>query len=313
MWNRLRTFRRHQFGVRNRAPWLSIFNHALHQFHENDLFTPAAAMSYFGLLTLFPLLLVLLTFGNHFEIGSEMLRRAVEVYPGSREFLRATVRSLENVSAKVIITCIVVTLWAGSWVFNVVERAINRLWGTRPRAMLRGRGLTLLMIGGVGVLLAVSIFLTSLLVALRDFASRLTPRQLERYAWLAIIGDGVWQFVYAVVSVLVTITLFTFVYRVMPNGRVTLRDSIPGAVVAGLLWEVSKYGFASLLHYFHYDQIYGSVGAVVAVLTWSYVSSLIMLFGAQLSVVFHQETSGLHEEVTEPQQLKADSPAPAAH
>ena len=312
MWNRLRSFQRHQFGVRNRAPWLSIFNHALHQFHENDLFTPAAAMSYFGLLTLFPLLLVLLSLSNHFNIGSEMLGRAVEVYPGSREFLRSTVRSLENVSTSVIVTCIIVTLWAGSWVFNVIERAINRLWGTRPRAMLRGRGLTLLMIGGVGVLLAISIFITSLLVALREFASRLTPRQLEHYSWLALVGDGVWQLVFAVVSVLVTITLFTFVYRVMPNGRVTLRDSIPGAVVAGLLWEISKYVFASSLHYFHYDQIYGSVGAVVAVLTWSYVSSLIMLFGAQLSVVFHQETSGLHEEATEPQQLKTGPPAPAA-
>lgn len=312
MWNRLRSFHRHQFGVRNRAPWLSIFNHALHQFHENDLFTPAAAMSYFGLLTLFPLLLVLLAFGNHIEMGSEMLRRAVEVYPGSREFLRSTVRSLENVSTSVIITCIIVTLWAGSWVFNVVERAINRLWGTKPRAMLRGRGLTLLMIGGVGVLLTVSIFLTSLLVALRAFASRLTPRQIEHYSWLAFIGDGFWQIVYAVVSVLVTITLFTFVYRVMPNGRVTLRDSIPGAVVAGLLWEVSKYVFASSLHYFHYDQIYGSVGAVVAVLTWSYVSSLIMLFGAQLSVVFHQETSAAHEEVVEQTPPQTESPVTAA-
>jgi membrane protein len=293
----LRSLKRHSFGVRNRAPWLSIFNHALHQFHENDLFTPAAAMSYFGLLTLFPLLLVLLSLSNHFDIGNEMLRRAVEVYPGSREFLRSTVRSLENVSTSVIVTCIIVTLWAGSWVFNVVERAVNRLWGTRPRAMLRGRGLTLLMIGGVGILLAVSIFMTSLLVALREFASRLTPRQLEHSAWLSIIGDGAWQIVYAVVSVLVTITLFTFVYRVMPNGRVTLRDSIPGAVVAGLLWEIGKYIFASSLQYFHYDQIYGSVGAVVAVLTWSYVSSLILLFGVQLSVVFHQETSTTHEEI----------------
>ena len=311
MWKRLRSFQRQHFGVRNRAPWLSMFNHAFHQFHENDLFTPAAAMSYFGLLTLFPLLLVLLAFSNHFDIGSEMLRRAVEVYPGSREFLRSTVRSLENVSTEIILTCIVVTLWAGSWVFNVVERAINRLWGTKPRAMLRGRALTLLMIGGVGVLLAVSIFMTSLLVALREFASRLTPRQLEHSVWLSFIGNGAWQIVYAVVSVLVTVTLFTFVYRVMPNGRVTLRDSIPGAVVAGVLWEVAKYIFAWLLQYFHYDQIYGSVGAVVAVLTWSYVSSLILLFGAQLSVVFHQEHSAAHEEVV--QQATPDSPVTAAH
>ncbi len=311
MLKRLRSFRRHHLGVRNRAPWLSIFGHAFHQFHENDLFTPAAAMSYFGLLTLFPLLLVLLALSNHFDIGNEMLRRAVEVYPGSREFLRSTVRSLENVSTEIIATCIIVTLWAGSWVFNVIERAINRLWGTKPRAMLRGRGLTLLMIGGVGVLLAISIFLTSILVALRKFASRLTPRQIEHYAWLGYVGDGVWQIVYAVVSVLVTITLFTFVYRVMPNGRVTLRDSIPGAVVAGVMWEAAKYVFASSLQYFHYDQIYGSVGAVVAVLTWSYVSSLILLFGAQLSVVFHQETSDAREEIAE-HQTAPDSTIPTA-
>jgi YihY family inner membrane protein len=297
MWKRIRQFRRHHFGVRNRAPWPSMLGHAFHQFHENDLFTSAAAMSYFGLLTLFPLLLVLLSLSNHFEFGSEMLRRAVEVYPGSRDFLRSTVRSLENVSTSVVLTCCVVTLWAGSWVFNVVENAINRLWGTRPRTFLHGRGLTLAMIGGIGVLLAVSVFVTSLLVGLRRLASHLTPRQLERVALLSVVGDAFWQFVFYVTSVLVTVALFTLIYRVMPNGRVTLRDSLPGAVVAGLLWEVSKYVFASSLHYFHYDQIYGSVGAVVAVLTWSYVSSLILLFGAQLSVVFHQEHSAAHGEL----------------
>jgi membrane protein len=75
----------------------------------------------------------------------------------------------------------------------------------------------------------------------------------------------------------------------MPNARVTVRDTIPGAVLAGILWESAKYVFAWSLHYFHYDQIYGSVGAVVAVLTWGYVSSLILLFGAQLTEVFHRE------------------------
>ena len=311
MFKRVRQFRRHHFGVKNRAPWLSMIGHALHQFHENDLFTSAAAMSYFGLLTLFPLLLVLLTISNHFDIGNELLRRAVEVYPGSREFLRSTIRSLENVSTAGIITCCVVTLWAGSWVFNVIENAINRLWGTRPRTFLHGRGLTLAMIGSIGLLLALSVFVTSLLVALRRLASLLTPRQLERAAWLAHVGEGFWQLVFYVVSVLVTIALFTLIYRVMPNGRVTLRDSIPGAVVAGLLWEFSKYVFASSLHYFHYDQIYGSVGAVVAVLTWSYVSSLILLFGAQLSVVFHQEHSTTREELAA--QATGESSPSVAH
>ena len=218
-----------------------------------------------------------------------MLARAVEVYPGSREFLRSTLRSLGNVSTSVVLTCCVVTVWAGSWVFNVIEHAINRLWGTRPRTFLHGRGLMLALMGGIGLLLALSVFITSVLVALRKFASRLTPRQLERVEWLTPVGDAFWQILFAVVSTLVTVALFTLIYRVMPNGRVTLRDSLPGAVVAGALWEIAKYGFASSLYWFHYDQIYGSVGAVVAVLTWSYVSSLILMFGAQLSVVLHQE------------------------
>ena len=104
-----------------------------------------------------------------------------------------------------------------------------------------------------------------------------------------MINNAFWQTLFALVSTLVTVTLFALVYRLVPNGRVTLRDTLPSAIVAGLLWESAKYVFAGSLQYFHYDQIYGSVGAVVAVLTWSYVSSLILLFGAQLSVVFHQE------------------------
>src|SRR5919206_140834 len=191
-------FSRGRWGVKNHAPWTSILQHTFHQFHENDLFTPAAAMSYFGLLTLFPALLVMLVIGNRFAAGSEALTRMVEIYPGSREFLRATIKSLKDVGWGGVISALVVTLWAGSWLFAVI-------------------------------------------------------------------------------------------YRFVPNGRVTLRDTLPSAVLAGLLWEVGKYIFASSLQYFHYDEIYGSVGAVVAVLTWSYVSSLILMFGAQLSVVLHQE------------------------
>src|SRR5678815_328809 len=78
-------------------------------------------------------------------------------------------------------------------------------------------------------------------------------------------------------------------YKFMPRAQVTLKDTLPGAFLGGLLWELAKYVFAWSLSYFHYDQIYGSVGAVVAVLTWGYVSSLILLFGAQLTAVFHYE------------------------
>ena len=262
---------------------------AVHQFHDNDLFTSAAAMSYFGLMTLFPALLLLLALSNRFTAGTQMLSYVVEVYPGSSKFLHQTVRSLSGISTGVIISCALIVLWAGSWVFTIVERALNRVWGTTHRTFLHGRTLTLGMIGIVGLLLSVSVLITSVLVGLQEIAGRLSPRQLEDYRLLSSVGSVFWQIVFALVSLLVTFTLFVVVYRFMPNAHVTVRDTIPGAVIGGLLWEGAKYLFAWSVNYFHYDQIYGPVGAVVAVLTWGYVSSLVLLFGAQLTGVFHRE------------------------
>ena len=103
-----------------------MLGHSFHYFHENDLFTSAAAMSYFGLLTLFPGLLLLLLLSNQLAGGGallgQMLTRVVQVYPGSADFLRETVRSLSNIGTGIVITCIIVVLWAGSWVFAVIEK-----------------------------------------------------------------------------------------------------------------------------------------------------------------------------------------------
>src|SRR4030095_152457 len=285
---RLQSFSRHSFGVRNRSPWLTMIGHALHYFHENDLFTSAAAMSYFGLMALFPALLLMLAISQQIAAATELMTHVVEVYPGSSNFLRETVQT-PSIGTGVIITCIILVLWAGSWVFSVIERALNRIWGATARTFWHGRAITIGMIGIVGLLLSSSVLLTSILVALRDVAARLSPRQLQRFPVLISVGSVFWQGVFATLSFLVTVALFVLVYRFMPRAEVTLRNTLPGAVLAGLLWAIAKYLFALTLSYFHYDEIYGSVGAVVAVLTWSYFSSLILLFGAQLTAVFHRE------------------------
>ena len=266
-----------------------MLGHSLHQFHENDLFTSAAAMSYFGLMALFPALLLLFAIGNKLVGGAQLLSHAIDVYPGSSKFLRDTIEAFSDVGVGAIITCVIIVFWAGSWVFAVVERALNRIWKAVSGTFWHGRALTIGMVGLVGLLLAASVAATSILVALREMAGRVSPRQIERYTLLASVGSAFWQVLFAIVSYLVTVVLMVLIYRFMPKAAVTLRDTLPGAFLAGLLWEIAKYIFASSLNYFHYDQIYGSVGAVVAVLTWSYVSSLIMLFGAQLTAVFHYE------------------------
>ncbi|HKE57919.1 MAG TPA: YhjD/YihY/BrkB family envelope integrity protein, partial [Pyrinomonadaceae bacterium] len=178
---RLTSFSRQSFGVRNRSPWGSMIAHSLHQFHENDLFTSAAAMSYFGLMALFPALLLMLATSNKIAAGSQMLAHAVDVYPGSSKFLRGIIGSFSTLGFGVVITCVIVVLWAGSWVFAVIERALNRIWGATSRTFWHGRALTVGMVGLVGLLLSLSVMTTSILVALREMTGNLSPRQIERY------------------------------------------------------------------------------------------------------------------------------------
>src|SRR5438067_12446290 len=140
---------RHSFGVKNRSPWRRMIGDGVHQCHDNDLCASAAAMSYFGLMTLFPALLLLLALSTASAAGNQMISHVAQVYPGSSQFLRETIRSLSAISPGVTITCAIVVLWAGSWVFAIVERALNRIWGTTHRTFLHGRLLTLAMIGAV--------------------------------------------------------------------------------------------------------------------------------------------------------------------
>jgi membrane protein len=288
---RLRSLSRQSFGVRNYASWTKILADSLNQFHENDLFSSAAAMSYFGLMALFPLLLLVLAVSQRVVEDGEILGLITQGYPGSGEFLRTTVQSLSNVGTGVIVSCVGIVLWAGTWVFSVVERALNRIWETTSRTFLHGRALSLGMMGIVGCLLSCSVLMTSLLVTLQNVAARMPLRVLHRMKFFPLVESVFWQFSFGFASILVTVALFTQVYHFLPNARVTPHDARPGALVAGFLWELAKYLFAWTLQYLHYDEIYGPVGAVVAVLTWGYVSSLILLFGSQLTAIFHHAHS----------------------
>src|SRR6478672_11567038 len=211
------SFSRHSFGVRNRSPWRSMLGHSLHQFHENDLFTSSAAMSYFGLMALFPALLLIFAISNKLAAGSQLLTHAVDVYPGSAKFLRETIEAFSDLGLGAIATCVVIVFWAGSWVFAVIERALNRIWGAVSRTFWHGRVLTIGMVGLVGLLLASSVLVTSFLVALREIAGRLSPRQIERYTLLESVGSAFWQVLFATLSYLVTVALFVLIYRFMPK------------------------------------------------------------------------------------------------
>src|ERR1044071_3150162 len=259
-------------------------------FMDNDLTTAAAAVSYFSMLTLFPMLVLLLAIGNSI-LGAEtvekyVLNQVLAFLPGAREFVRKNLDSIASLSTGLQISCALVVLWAASWMFTVIEKALNRVWGTYPRAFLRGRAWNIAVMSSIWLLLGTSALLTAFITGVRAAAAKF-PLRLG--AWFTELSGYAWQSIFLLASLAVTMLPFTLLYHLPPNTHVPFKEALWGAIVAGVLWEGAKIGFALLLPYFHYDLLYGSIGAAVTLLSWVYFSSVIMLYGAQFTALLHRE------------------------
>src|SRR5690349_18127979 len=125
------------------------------------------------MMALFRALLLMFSLRNKLAAGRQLLTHSADVYPGSSRFVRDTIEAFADIGFGATVTCIVGVYWAGWWVVAGIERAFKRIWEATSRTFLHGRALTIGMVGLVGLLLATSVFVTSILVALREMAGRL--------------------------------------------------------------------------------------------------------------------------------------------
>lgn len=283
--------------MKTKAHRRRIVTRSFMSFMDNDLTTAAAAVSYFSMLALFPTLLLLLAIGNR-VLGQQTVERYViaqvlAFLPGAQTFVSKNLESISNLSTGFIISSLIVMLWAASWMFTVIEKALNRVWGTYPRSFLHGRAVNIVAMSSIWLVLAGLALFTAFITGVRAAAERIPVRLGP---WLAGLSGFAWQTMFVLASLVVTVILFTVLYKLLPNTHVPLTEALPGAVLAGALWEAAKFGFSFLLPYFHYDLLYGSIGAAVALLTWVYMSSVIMLFGAQFTALLHREHLFLQAE-----------------
>src|SRR6185295_4996034 len=276
--------------MKTKAHRRRIVTRSFMSFMDNDLTTAAAAVSYFSMLVLFPTLVLVFAVGNRLlgpdTVEKYVIGQVLAFLPGAQTFVRKNLESVSTISTGVIVSCLFVMLWAASWMFTVIEKALNRVWGTYPRSFLHGRAVNIAVMTLVWALLASSALFTAFTSAIRSAADRIPLRLAP---WLISLSGYAWQIVFILTSLAVTVILFAVLYKLLPNTRVSIMEALPGAVLAGVLWEGAKFGFAFLLPYFHYDLLYGSIGAGVALLTWVYLSSVIMLFGAQFTALLHRD------------------------
>ena len=276
--------------IKNRMPKWRVGRDAFEEFFENDLTVSAAAISYYSMLMLFPLLIVMFSLGESIVGGPEirhfLVDRILAYLPGMREFVRQNVEQVKDVPTGAVVSCWVLIFWALSWIFTIIDKAINKIWATPPRRFLQGRLWSLMMIGILGLLLVASTVLAagiSLLQATAEHLPSALPHSLEP------LTDVVWQTALAATSFVVTTVMFAVIYKMMPNAAVTWMEVLPGAVITGVAWEALKNGFAFLLPRFleEYRLLYGGAWLALLLLTWAFMSSIVMLFGAQLTAVLH--------------------------
>ena len=249
----------------------------------------AAAISFFALLSLIPLVL-LGVWGLGRFLSSALALHHVFAYledylPGLNEdvlqSLRHYLEELVNSHGTIGWLGIAGLLWSGSQGFVVLEQAMNiALRVPERRNFFESRLLSFGMIVLAGGSLALSLAITSTVSAIQRYP-------LPVLGWQAGKIPFLWAIVGAVVPVLLAVLSFTVIYRVVPNTRMRWRSAAIAGLTAGLLWEAAKRGFTYYLLTpgANYGQIYGQIGGIISLVFWIYYSSVILVLGAELASV----------------------------
>jgi membrane protein len=269
---------------------LAIVRQAFKNFGEAQASGAAASVAYYALFSLFPLLLALAAAGSFFledeQAYQETIALISNAIPVSQDLIVQNIRQVLASRGAVGLIGLVGLLWSATGVFMNLARNINRAWShATERGFLKGRLVALAMVGVLALLLILSVLSTALL--------NLLPRlRIPLLGNLNVYDTALWPIVSGLVPWLFGWLLFLALYRWVPNTSVPWSAALWGAGVASLLWEVAKKGFAWYLEagLARYSLVYGSLGTVVALMFWLYLSAWITFFGAHLSAAVAQRS-----------------------
>jgi membrane protein len=269
--------------------WLGVLAGAAREALNPDSAITAAAIAYFAIFSLFPITLLSIAIAS-FSLGSLMdqhliIQRLEFIAPALGQLLGKNIDEIIQARGPVTLVAIISLIWSASNIFYVLTGTLKDIWRIRrSRPVWKRRGLAIVF---VLVFVGPILFLAS-------FASSMTANLL---AWLP---DPIIQIVGGsslVLAILLDVASFLVLYLILPHADSTWREILPGAFGAGLLWELAKKAFLFFVSTYisMSNLVYGSVAAILAFLTWAYLSGLIFLFGAYLSVYYYRLKQQQHE------------------
>jgi len=267
------------------SSWAALAKRIFTRINEHDLPGRAAQLSYYFLLALFPLLLFLVTLLGYFaKAGSHLrnmlLRYLATVMPGSSvKLLRDT---LDEVSSRrgggKLSFGLVAALWLASSGMSAIADTLNVAHNVKEtrswwRVRLVSLGLTIAM--AVTTISALTIVLYGHRIG-DAIAASFGYEDSFKLIWRIV------QWPIALVFVLIT---FSLIFHFAPNvPRRHWHWSTPGGVVAVALWLLISFGLRLYLHFFHsYSRTYGSLGALIVLMLWFYLTGMSILIGGEIN------------------------------
>ena len=202
-----------------------------------------------------------------------------------------TIRGVSDVSGALTIVGIVGMAWAGSAMFGAIRKSLNIAWDTEVhRPVVQQKLVDLGMVLAMGVLLAASVGATGALRTLRQVSD-------DALGPLSTGSGFFWSVLPFFLPAIFSFMVFMLLYRYVPNAPSSFRNVWPGAVLATVLFELLKNGFAIYIANFNsYAGAYGALGGILLFLLWTYLSSNILLIGAELAAEYPRVLRGDYDE-----------------
>ena len=245
---------------------------------DDDATHMAAGVAYYAIFSLFPLIIGLIAVFNLLPASEDRQAQFTEFIagylPGSEGLLDSNVR----VSGTLGAISILGLLWSGSAMFGAVARVVNRAWDVhkdRPLFINKPRQMGMAML--VGLMFLTSMAAAAFVRTAGDYARTGLPAS-------DFLVSEASRVILQATSFSLTLATFLLIYKAMPNTRTYWRHVWPGALLAAVMFEAGKAAFLTYLDRFaNFQDVYGSMGDFLVLLLWLYVSSLVLILGAELS------------------------------
>jgi membrane protein len=278
----------------------------------------AAALSFFSILSIVPLLVVALAalaflFHSPAQAMAHLQKLIAQILPGdyagsaaqriiNDANIQRSVEELIRTRGIAGLIGLLSLVWAAMQIFVNAVPAMNAAFEVQEtRSWLRLRLVAFGLLLGAGAL-----FLLSLLPSSGpDFISHL------HIPWLHLPQPVPWPIdaLFWLAALAINSMMFALIYRFLPNAPTSWRQAFVGGLVAGLLWELAKRGFSAYLANFNsYNKVYGALGGLIVLLLWIYYTSMITLLGAEAASLYRDIT----ERAPEAERQAAGRVAPAA-